>query len=89
MSLRGLFFCRHGFFCVLHFKAVLLSYFKLSGLLNANAKSQRFSYAISQIATLPPVAGLNRNSEFIKSQRDTLRFWHAIPQTASSRRKRH
>ena len=28
---------------------------KLSGLPNANARSQRFSYAISQIATLPPV----------------------------------
>ena len=28
---------------------------KLSGLPNANAKSQRFSYSISQIAPLPPV----------------------------------
>ena len=35
----------------------------LSGLPNANAKSQRFSYAISQLATLPPVAGLNRSSK--------------------------
>ena len=32
---------------------------ELSGLPNANAKSQRFSYAISQIATLPPVVALN------------------------------
>ena len=33
----------------------------LSGLPNANAKSQRFSYAISQIAPLPPVVELNRS----------------------------
>ena len=46
--------------------------FSLSGLPNANVKSQRFSYAISQIATLPPVAliaVLNR-----KSQLETLRL---------------
>ena len=35
----------------------------LSGLPNANAKSPRFTYAISQIATLPPVAVLNRKSQ--------------------------
>ena len=43
------------------------------GLPNANAESQRFSYAISQIAPLPPVialmAALNR-----KLRLDTLRF---------------
>ena len=33
----------------------------LSGLPNANAKSQRFSYIISQIAPLPPVVVLNRS----------------------------
>ena len=42
----------------------------LSGLPNANAKSQRFSYAISQVATPPLVVALNRSS---KSQLDTLR----------------
>ena len=31
---------------------------ELSGLPNANAKSQRFGYATSQIATLPPVVAL-------------------------------
>ena len=46
----------------------------LSGLSNANAKSQRFSYAISQIATLPSVVALNR-----KSQLDTLRFGTQFP----------
>ena len=35
----------------------------LSGLPNANAKSPRFSYAISQIAPLPPVVALNRTSK--------------------------
>ena len=35
----------------------------LSGLPNANAKSLRFSYAISQITTLPPVVALNRSSK--------------------------
>ena len=34
---------------------------QLSGLPNTNAKSQRFSYAISQIAPLPPVVALNRS----------------------------
>ena len=36
---------------------------RLSGLPNANAKSQRFSHANSQIATLSPVVALNRNSK--------------------------
>ena len=54
---------------------------RLSGLPNANAKSQRFSYAISQIATLPPVVALGRSS---KSQIATkyAAFWHAVPQIA-------
>ena len=53
----------------------------LSGLPNANAKSQRFSYAISQIATMPPVVALNRSS---KSQiaAKYAAFWHAISQIA-------
>ena len=33
----------------------------LCGFPNANAKSQRFSYALSQIAPLPPVVALNRS----------------------------
>ena len=55
--------------------------FTLSGLPNANAKSQRFSYAISQIASLPPVVALNRSS---KSQiaASYAAFWHAISQIA-------
>ena len=54
---------------------------KLSGLPNANAKSPRFSDAISQIATLPPVVALNRSS---KSQIATryAAFWHAVSQIA-------
>ena len=36
---------------------------RLSGLPGANARSQRFSYAISQIATLPPVVAPNRSSK--------------------------
>ena len=52
-----------------------------SGLPNANAKSPRFSYAISQIAPLPPVVALHRTS---KSQIATryAAFWHAISQIA-------
>ena len=53
----------------------------LSGLPNANAKSPRFSYAISQIAPLPPVVALNRN---FKSQiaAKYAAFWHTDPQIA-------
>ena len=53
----------------------------LSGLPIANAKSQRFSYAISQIAPLPLVVALNRNSKSQIAARYTA-FWHAIPQIA-------
>ena len=53
----------------------------LSGLPNANAKSPRFSYAISQIARLPPVAALNRNSTSQIAARYAA-FWHAISQIA-------
>ena len=53
----------------------------LSDLPNANAKSQRFSYAISQIATLPPVVALNRSSKSQIATRHTA-FWHAAPQIA-------
>ena len=56
-------------------------HYALSGLPNANAKSQRFSYAISQIATLPPVVALNRNSKSQIAARYAA-FWHAIPQIA-------
>ena len=52
-----------------------------SGLPNANAKSQRLSYAISQIATLPPVLALNRNSKSPIAARYAS-FWHALPQIA-------
>ena len=53
----------------------------LSGLPNANAKSPRFSYAISQIATLPPVVALNRSSKSQIAARYAA-FWHAISQIA-------
>ena len=53
----------------------------LSGVPNANAKSQRFSHAISQIATLPPVVALNRNSILQIAARYAA-FWHAISQIA-------
>ena len=53
----------------------------LSGLPNANAKSPRFSYAISQIAPLPLVAALNRNSKSQIAARYPA-FWHAISQIA-------
>ena len=36
----------------------------LSGLPSANAKSQRFSYVISQIASLPLAVALNRNADY-------------------------
>ena len=54
---------------------------RLSGLANANAKSQRFSYATSQIATLPPVLALNRSSKNRKLQLDTLRFGTQFPKS--------
>ena len=50
----------------------------LSSLPNANAKSQRFSYAISQIAPLPPVVALNRSSKSQIAARYSA-FWHAVP----------
>ena len=53
----------------------------LSGLLNANAKLQRFSYAISQIATLPPVVALNRSSKSQIAARYAA-SWHAVSQIA-------
>ena len=53
----------------------------LSGLPNANAKSQRFSYATSQIAPLRPVAALNRSFKSQIAARYAA-FWHAISQIA-------
>ena len=53
----------------------------LSGLPNANAKSPRFTYAISKIATLPPVVALNRSSKSQIAARYAA-FWHAISQIA-------
>ena len=53
----------------------------LSGLPNANAKSQRFSNVILQIATLPPVVALNRRSKSQIAARYAA-FWHAISQIA-------
>ena len=53
----------------------------LSGLPNANAKSQRFSYAISQIATLPPMVALNRSFKSQIAARYAA-FWHADSQIA-------
>ena len=46
-----------------------------SGLPNANAKSQRFSYAISRIAPLPLMVALNRSSESQIATRYAA-FWH-------------
>ena len=57
------------------------SLFALSGLPNANAKSQRFSNAISQIATLPPVVALNRNSRSQIAARAALRFGTQFPKS--------
>ena len=53
----------------------------LSGLPNANAKSPRFTYAISQIATLPPMVALNRSSKSLIAARSAA-FWHAVSQIA-------
>ena len=51
----------------------------LSGLPNANAKSQRFGYAISQIAPLPPVVAIAVSNR--TSQLDTLRFGTQLPKS--------
>ena len=61
--------------------AAIFSRHHLSGLPNANAKSQCFSYAISQIATLPPVVALNRSSKSQIAARYAA-FWHAVSQIA-------
>ena len=53
----------------------------LSGLPNANAKSPRFSNALSQIAALPPVVALNRSSKSQIAPRCAV-FWHAVSQIA-------
>ena len=53
----------------------------LSGLPNANAKSQRFSSAISQITTLAPVVALNRSSKSQIATRHAA-FWHAVTRIA-------
>ena len=52
-----------------------------SGLPNAKVKSPRFSYAISQIATLPPVVALNRSSKSQIAAIDTLRFGTQFPKS--------
>ena len=52
-----------------------VKYFYLSGLPNESAKSQRFSYAISQIAPLTPVVALDRNSKSQIAARCAA-FWH-------------
>ena len=44
-------------------------------------KTQRFSYAISQIAPLLPVVALNRSVLNRKSQLDTLRFGTQFPKS--------
>ena len=61
--------------------AALVKIQNLCGLPNANAKSQRFSYAISQIAPLPPVVAPNRT---FKAQiaAGYAAFWQAAPQIA-------
>ena len=51
---------------------------ELSGLPNANAKSQRFSNATSQIAPLPPVVALNRSfkcHEDVNGAKLTVKKW--------------
>ena len=58
-----------------------LSTDELSGLPNANAKSQRFSYAVSQIAPLPPVVALNRSFKSQIAARYGA-FWRAVSQIA-------
>ena len=51
----------------------------LSGLPNANAKVQCFSYAISHIAPLHPVVVLSSTSQIAARY---AAFWHASPQIA-------
>ena len=50
---------------------------ELSDLSNANARSQRFGYTISQIATLSPEVALNRSSKSQIAARYAA-FWHAV-----------
>ena len=50
-------------------------------LILVNAGSQRFSYAISQVATLPPVVAPNRSFKSQIAARYAT-FWHTIPQIA-------
>ena len=54
---------------------------RVSGIPNTDTKSQRFSYAISQIAPLPPVVALHRsfNSQIAARYAE---FWRADPQIA-------
>ena len=58
---------------------IFLATLGLSGL--PNAKWQRSSYAISQIAPLPPVVALNRSCKSQIAARYAA-FWHAISQIA-------
>ena len=69
------------FLCPFSYAALRKRGHNLSGLPNANAKSLRFSYAISKIAPLPPVAALNRNSNSQIAPRYAA-FWHAISKIA-------
>ena len=52
-----------------------------NGLPNANAKSQRFSYVISQIAPLAPWVATNRSFKLQIAARYAA-FSHAVPQIA-------
>ena len=61
--------------------ATVLGHSLISGLPNANAKSKRFSYATSQIATLPPMVAPNRSSTPQIAARYAA-FWHAVSQIA-------
>ena len=63
--------------CWSHFSRVFPP--PLSGLPNANAKSQRFSHPICQIAPLPPVVALNRSFKSQIAARYTLRFGTQLP----------
>ena len=53
----------------------------LRGFPNANAKSQRFSYAISPKSHPAPVVALHRSFESQIAARYAA-FWHAVPQIA-------
>ena len=66
---------------VAHFSQGRANHEVLSGLPNTNAKSPRFTYAISKIAPLPPVVALNRSSKLQIAARYAA-FWHAISQIA-------